>query len=407
MKRFAGHRLGSGLVLLSLVAAPGAARAGGYLIYDLSGEALGKASAVVASTREPAAVWFNPAALTEISHGVSLGGVGVFAQSKFEPEAGGEEIESEPGAFFLPTVFATAKLHEDVALGFGAFPAFGLSIEWPEDWVGRESAIKATVETFTLNPALAVRVLPGLSLAVGFQAVRSAVEFVNGLPAVVGGTARLGGGTWGYGGNAALLFQPQALPQLAFGLTYRSRVKLDFTGRVDFDPSPDFQPTLPDQGGTAEITLPDIISFGSAWQVAPALTLSFDANYVLWSTYDELVVDFETAPDLVQTRNNDNAFTLRLGVEWATPVEGLAVRGGFIFDQNPAPSETLAPSLPDANRLDFGAGVGYRWRWARADLGYLLVYFLPSDSTTGQEGPIGTYKSLAQLLGLTLTAMFD
>jgi hypothetical protein len=51
--------------------------------------------------------------------------------------------------------------------------------------------------------------------------------------------------------------------------------------------------------------------------------------------------------------------------------------------------------------------VGYRWRWARADLGYLLVYFLPSDSTTGQEGPIGTYKSLAQLLGLTLTAMFD
>jgi long-chain fatty acid transport protein len=274
MKRIAALAL-----LLVSLSAPGPARAAGYLIYDLSGEALGKASAVVATTREPAAVWFNPAALTEMGHGVSLGGVGVFARSKFEPEGGGEEAETEPGRFFLPTVFATAKVHEDVAVGFGAFPAFGLSIEWPADWLGREAAIKARIETFTLNPTVAARLLPGLSLAVGFQAVRSGVEFVNALPAVVGGTARLGGGTWGYGGNAALLFQPQALPQLAFGLTYRSRVKLDFEGRVDFDPSPDFQPTLPDQGGTAEITLPDVLSFGSGWQLAPAVTLSFDVNY--------------------------------------------------------------------------------------------------------------------------------
>ena len=86
-----GHELVGRLCLAccSLAASPGAARAAGYLIYDLSGEALGKASAVVASTREPAAVWFNPAALTEMGHGVSLGGVGVFARSRFEPEAGG------------------------------------------------------------------------------------------------------------------------------------------------------------------------------------------------------------------------------------------------------------------------------------------------------------------------------
>jgi long-chain fatty acid transport protein len=403
MRRIAG----SCLAMLLVAASPGAARAAGYLIYDLSGEALGKASAVVASTREPAAVWFNPAALTEMGHGVSVGGVGVFARSRFEPEAGGEEIKTEPGRFFLPTVVATAKVTDQVAVGFGAFPAFGLAIEWPEDWVGREAVIKAMVETFTLNPTVAVRLMPGLSLGVGFQAVRASVEFINGLPAVVEGTARLGGGTWGYGGNVALLYQPQMLEQLAFGLTYRSRVKLEFTGRVDFDPGRDFEPTLPDQGGTAELTLPDILSFGSSWRVAPAVTLTFDVNYVLWSTYDELMVDFDQAPDLIQTRNNKNAFTLRLGADWSTPVQGLSVRGGFIFDQNPSPSENLAPSLPDANRLDFGAGVGYRWNWARADLGYLLVYFLPSDSTGGQEGPVGTYKSLAQLLGLTLTAMFD
>ena len=36
------------------------------------------------------------------------------------------------------------------------------------------------------------------------------------------------------------------------------------------------------------------------------------------------------------------------------------------------------------------------------DLGYLLVIFLPADSTTGQEGPVGTYRTVAHLIGLTL-----
>jgi len=36
------------------------------------------------------------------------------------------------------------------------------------------------------------------------------------------------------------------------------------------------------------------------------------------------------------------------------------------------------------------------------DLGYLLVYFLPTESTTGVEGPVGTYNSIAHLIGLTV-----
>ena len=57
--------------------------------------------------------------------------------------------------------------------------------------------------------------------------------------------------------------------------------------------------------------------------------------------------------------------------------------------------------------MDFAAGLGYRWNWLKADLGYLLAYFLPSDATGGREGPVGTYNSTAQLLGLTVTALFQ
>ena len=37
--------------------------AGGFMIYDISGSALARGSAVTADDEEPAAVWFNPANL--------------------------------------------------------------------------------------------------------------------------------------------------------------------------------------------------------------------------------------------------------------------------------------------------------------------------------------------------------
>jgi long-chain fatty acid transport protein len=392
-------------LMLPLLTWPASGRAGGFLIYDLSAEALAKGSAVSASTSEPAAVWFNPAALAYQGHGVSLSGVAVLASSRFEPADGRPEAETEPGRFLLPTVFATVRAHERVAVALGVFPAFGLSVTWPQDWLGAEHAIKASIQTVNFNPTVSVALLPQLSLGAGLQVIRGAVELTNALPAVVGGTATLGGGTWGVGANVGLLYRP--LPErLHLAFTYRSRAKLSFDGRVDFDPHPDFARSLPDQTGDAEITLPDILSLGFMWRPVPSVALTFDPNLVLWSTFDRLVIDFESVEDRVLERNSRNTFTLRLGVDWATPAPGLSARAGFIFDQNPAPAETLAPSLPDGNRLDFGLGLGYRWQWLKADVGYLFVYFLPAEARSGREGPEGTYRSIAQLLGVTVSALF-
>jgi len=253
------------VALAAAAAALGGARvcrANGFLIYDLSGEAIGRASAVSASTDEPAAVWFNPAALVFMGPAASAGGVYVTAKSRFSPADGTAPTDSQRGNFFLPTVFATAPVADRVAVGLGVYTAFGIGIEWPNQWVGREAAIAASLQTLAINPTVAVRLDPRLSVAVGFDAVRGAVDFKNGLPAVAGGQVELGGGTWGYGFNAALLYR--ALPnRLHAALTYRSRVKLKFDGQADFDPTnPDFAPALPDQPGTATITLPDALTLG-------------------------------------------------------------------------------------------------------------------------------------------------
>ncbi len=381
-------------------------RANGFLIYDLSGEAIGRASAVSASTDEPAAVWFNPAALAFMGPAASAGAVYVTAKSRFSPAGGGASTDSERGNFFLPTVFAAAPVSDRVAVGLGVYTAFGIGITWPNQWAGREAAIAASLQTLAVNPTVAVRLERRLSVAVGFDAVRGAVDFKNGLPALAGGQVELGGGTWGYSFNAALLVRP--LPnRLQAALTYRRRVRLKFDGQADFDPTnPDFAPALPDQPGTATITLPDALTAGVMFRPREELLLEADLNYVLWSTYDEVDIAFQTAPAHVLRPDGHNAFTARLGGDYrvALPRAELHLRAGFIFDQQAIPSEGLGPGLPDGNRLDGTVGLGYTRGRFTGDLGYMLVYVLDADSTGGREGPVGTYHTIAQLVGLTLRA---
>jgi len=399
------RRLVAALVTATALGGARTARANGFLIYDLSGEAIGRASAVSASTDEPAAVWFNPAALPYLRPGASVGGVYVTVKSTFSPSDGSPPTDSKRGNFVLPTVFANAPITDRVAVGFGAYTAFGIGVHWPDDWAGREAAIAASLQTLSLNPTVAVKLEERVSLAVGFDAVRAAVDFRNGLPAVAGGDVRLGGGTWGYGFNAGLLYRP--LPnRLHAALTYRSRVKLDFSGHADFSPTnPDFVPALPDQPGSASITLPDALTLGVMYAPLERLKLEADVNYVLWSTYDRIDINFQSAPSHVIEPDGHNAFTARLGGDYHLPCPDLHLRAGFIFDQRAIPERSLGPGLPDGNRLDGTVGVGYTRGPFTADLGYMFVYVLSATSSGGREGPQGSYGTIAQLLGLTVRAV--
>jgi long-chain fatty acid transport protein len=400
------YLLGIGLLAAATLSAL-PSRASGFLIYDLSGEAIGRASAVSADVTEPAANWFNPAALAYMDRvSASAGGVFVSARSHFTQQGSGAKTSSDRGNFVLPALFAAGKISDRVALGMGVYSAFGIGVSWPRDWIGREGAISASLVTLAFNPNVAVRLSPRWSVAVGFDALRSTVDFQNGLPAIVGGDVRLVGGTWGFGANAAALYR--IVPErLHVALTYRSRVKFDYDGRADFSPgNPDFARSLADQPGRAQITVPDIITAGVMGRATDKLKLSFDAQAVLWSTYKEIHIDFSSSPDHYLRPDGHDSFTLRAGADYLTSWRGFHVRGGMIFDRGALPATGLGPALPDSDRFDLTVGVGHDGEWTKLDLGYMLVMFLPAKARSGVEGPEGEYRTLAHLLGLTAGVHF-
>ena len=231
------------------------AQAAGFALTEQSAEGIGMASAVSASTTEPAAVWYNPAALPYIpGYQASAFGILYLGQPSFSPRDGSPAVDAKPTRQAVPAFFATGRVSDRVGVGLGFYVPFGLGIGWPVDWIGREYGIKSSITTLNMNPVAAVKVLPNLSLAAGIDVERSAVDITNGLPAAIGGgTVRIGGGTWGVGGNAAVLYR--ALPErLHFSAAYHSRVKLTFAGHAHFEVNESvFTSSLFDQPGKATI----------------------------------------------------------------------------------------------------------------------------------------------------------
>jgi long-chain fatty acid transport protein len=394
---------------------PAVAGAGGFVLPEQTGEALGMGGAVSASTLEPGAVWYDPAALVFVE-GVqaSLSSTLFLAQAQFTLRDGGEEVQADPTRQLVPSFFASGRVADRVALGLGVSVPFGLGVKWADDWPGREHGIESSLDVLNVNPVVAYRILPQLSIAAGFDLMKAAVDIRRGLPTSGTDTLRIAGDAWGYGANVAVLYR--ILPErLHAALSYRSRAELELDGLADFEVAePVFGGRLFDQPGTATLTLPDIVTLGVMYRPHPSVRIGLDGHAVLWSTYDRIPIDFEdpATPDAELVPDYHDAVNVRAGAEWSTPLRGLRARLGFVVDPNAAPEHGISPALPDGDRFDASAGVGYHGADLGVDLGYMLVLFLPSDArapddpTQLPQSPEGTYRTTAHLLGLTVSGRF-
>ena len=88
----------------------------------------------------------------------------------------------------------------------------------------------------------------------------------------------------------------------------------------------------------------------------------------------------------------------------------LALRAGFVYDPTPAPASTMGPELPDAIKLDYMVGVGYKiGRWTIDVAG---MYVDKKDRTVNNQnnatltGFNGTWTGDSWLAGLDISYNF-
>jgi long-chain fatty acid transport protein len=408
---------------LAVLLAPAVVRASGYAIYEQGAAALGMAGAYVASAHDATAQFYNPAAMTRLE-GKQLS-VGASWLSKLTSFSGvapypgfGVTEKMKTGNFFPPNVYFTSHLNEKWAWGVGINAPFGLGVEWedPSTFTGRTIVTKADLRGFNGSASLAFAPNAKWSVAAGPSVMYANVELNNiqTVPSTGGAQVNVAHAKLksdykpGYGFHLAALVTPNE--QWRIGATYRSEVKVKIDdGDASFTQIPTGDPSFdgvvaaglpPGQPVTTELVFPGMLSGGVAWNLRPDWTTEVDVLWTQWSAFDKLSLRFPKDPSLNQdlVENYDDQIQIRAGAEHRLAT--WMYRFGYYYDHSPAPSESVTPLLPDANRHGVTVGAGMtRGQWTLD--AYNLFLFVENRSTEGRErnGYNGTYKTYVNALG--------
>ena len=180
MNKHAAVRL---LVASVLAGQPLALLANGLRLPSQDAFATARGEAFVATADNPSAVYYNPAGITQSAGTQLRGGIyGIHFDPTFVAPAGGKTYHVEHKLAAAPNFFLTHTPEQlPLSFGLGLYAPFGGSIEWPENTGFRAVALKSSLTYVTLNPVLAWKVAPSLSIAAGAMVNYAKMELEQGL----------------------------------------------------------------------------------------------------------------------------------------------------------------------------------------------------------------------------------
>ena len=372
--------------------------AGGFMVPYQSARALGLGNAVSAGVNDPSAVYYNPAALSEVG-GNNLLVNGSYVNVVSSVENSGRKATNKHDDNFLASVFANYHIPKtDFTFGIGTYTPFGLATTYEEPFT-RFAAQRTELKTIYVTPALSWHPSKYFSVGAGFSFVHASGLFSRGLcldpfsactaPLGLEGRLRLTDTTNAFGYNLGVLVKPTET--VKFGFSYRSRVDLRFDNAdVKFGGSFSIAKV---KGNVRPIPLPPVIDAGLFWQITPAWGGEFVYEYARWSEFKNFGATFSpipifaplgvSLPGFSLPEKWKNTSTLRLG-SFYTLNKNWELRVGAVVEESPIPNRTLNPAIPGADLLSLNAGIGYKWERFSVDLGYMAVFYKTRKVTNNE-----------------------
>jgi long-chain fatty acid transport protein len=377
-------------VVWSVVSPTPEAFAGGYMVPQQTARGLSLSNAITAGVNDPSAVYYNPAALSEVN-GDNLLASGSYVNVINSVENSGRKSTNKHDDNFLATFFANYHIPgTDFTLGIGTYTPFGLVTIYDSDAFTRFAAVQTRLKTIYVTPALSWNPSSYFSLGAGLSFVHASGVFSRALcldpisgctqPLGLEGTVRLTDTADAFAYNLGLLVKPTET--LKFGFSYRSRVDLRFDSATAKFGGAFSSPTV--KADVSPIPLPPVINAGLFWQITPSWGAEFVYEYTRWSEFKNFTTTFSPTPIFVPLgapipgfqlpQDWKNTSTLRFGSYYALN-KNFELRGGIAVEETPIPSKTLNPAIPGADLLTLNAGIGYKWEKFSVDLGYMAVFY--------------------------------
>jgi long-chain fatty acid transport protein len=366
--------------------------ANGFGLASQDAFATARGEAFAATADNASAIYYNPAGITQLEGSQLRNGLySIYLDPTFQPPAtapnAGQTYSIGKHFNFIPQLFFTHSFENcPISVGLGVYAPYGGSISWPQNTGFRAVATDGSLKYFRINPVIAFKLAPNLSVGGGVMADYGKIDLESGLS---GSTRfpdffRFTGDGWSVGYNLGVLWQP--IDQISIGATFRSQTAFTMNGHTEFEQltSGILDTTVP---AHADFTFPITAVFGVSYRPTPKWNLEFDANYTDWNSFGMTTIYQEGSVPLGGTQNPLITFGWQPSWMYKFGVtryfdSGWHVSAGYVFNENSVPNTYYTPLAADLDRHFFSVGTGYKGKRFDCDIAYQFGYG-PAHTVTG------------------------
>ncbi|MDL2256165.1 outer membrane protein transport protein, partial [Parabacteroides sp. OttesenSCG-928-G06] len=398
------------IMLVSLCVLPFTyAAAEGYQVNSLSAKQSGMGHVGAAMKLGAESMHFNPAGLGFLDKTIDLsaGVSGVFSSAKFENGTYNHEADNDPST---PIYFYGAfRIYDFLSAGVSFTTPYGSAMNWGKNWQGAGLIQDIALKSYSIQPTLSWKITDRLSIgagamimfgdfelsralipAGGLESLRPLTAYAPQIESILdkykdtpAASATLSGDAGvKVGFNVGAMFD--ITEQFTLGVSYRSKVGMKVNeGAAEMSYSNEAElkgllemvnPFLPEESrisipaldqGTFEavLPLPSNFNVGLTYKPNDRWLVSGEVQFVGWSAYDELNVEFTQGAikgySINAKKDYVNTRIYRLGGQFAA-TERFDLRLGAYYDESPVKDNFLNPETPSMDKLGLTAGMSFR-----------------------------------------------
>ena len=368
---------------------PSVVKAEGYQVNSLSTRQLGMGHTGIAMKLGAESQFFNPAGMAFMDNNIDLSASFNAIMPTATATVDGKKYTTDCDASTPFSVFGSFNILDCLKAGIGVYTPYGSSINWTDNWPGATLNQSVKLQAFTIQPTLAWKILPGLSVGAGLTISWGSVNLNKGLvsgqelnamlsamgagyptPEITPVSAHLNGNAGiACGVNLGAMYD--ITKNVTFGINYKSKtmmkVKAGKTDVVYGIADPTIQAILSSRldgiaqtDFSAEMPLPAALGFGFSWH-NPKVTVDVETQLTFWSAYKSLDIKFDGASQFDQhlEKNYHDSWLVRGGVEWHT-TDRLDLRAGLMVDFSPVDKKYYNPETPGMTKVEPTIGLTFR-----------------------------------------------
>ncbi|MBV6821770.1 OmpP1/FadL family transporter [Pseudomonas sp. PD9R] len=379
------------------------AHAGGIMLYEIGTDNAGLANAGAAARAQgPSTIASNPAGMsylpgTQITAGLQV----LYGDLSFDRDSGtnvpgsgsGNALDPIPGGSF----FITHQLDDHWSVGFGQYGDFGLAVNYDNDWSGRYFAQNSSLLGLSMVPSVAYRFNDQWSVGIGVKAMYGMLKAQTaidrspfGLTDRSDGQFKYKDNDWGFGANVGVIYAPQ--PGTRIGLTYTSKVDLDFEDKLDVKGDGPLLRRLDNSNIQLDTTVPQTVTLSLFQQLDPQWALLASVNWQDWSEFGQISAQIDTSAGNAQSTTIDADFKdtwhLSLGGQYQVTKQWLW-NFGVAYDSSAVSDSNRSVTVPMAESWRIATGATYALnKDTDVNVSWALVYLgdMPVDQTKSTSG---------------------